>query len=218
MKKILVSIGSVVVIILLAVSAGCTTPAIKSTSSTGTPATKAVENSSGTPVLPYNLPAATPFGTISGIGGNGNQQLAAKGDTVSVYYTGTFENGTAFESNMNETMPVEFTLGNSSVIEGFEEAVTGMSLNQQKTVNIPAEKAYGAYNSSLIRTVTRTGPIANTSFVEGETYYIRDRTTNAVSFVKVLNVTPITVTWDENDPLAGLNFTFTIKLVNISRP
>jgi peptidylprolyl isomerase len=218
MKKILASIGSVVIIILLSVSAGCTTPAAGNISPAGTPAATAIETRSGTPALPGNLQAATSFGNIFGAGGNGNLQAAIKGDTVSVYYTGTFENGTVFESNMNETMPVVFTLGNSSVIEGFEEAVTGMSLNQQKTVNIPAEKAYGVYNLSRIRTVTRTGPIANTSFVEGQTYYIHDRTTNAVSFVKVLNVTPITVTWDENDPLADLNFTFTIKLVNISRP
>lgn len=218
MKKTLVSIGSVVVTILLVVSAGCTTPITGSSSPTGTPAITAVENISGTPALPNNLPAATPFVTPPVVGESGIQQVATKGDTVSVYYTGTFENGTVFESNMNETTPVEFTLGNSSVIVGFEEAVTGMSLNQQKTVNIPSEKAYGAYNVSLIRTVTRTGPIANTTFVEGQTYYIHDRTTNAVSAVTILNVTPITVTWDENDPLAGQNFTFTIKLVGISRP
>jgi peptidylprolyl isomerase len=218
MKKTLVLIGSVMVTILLVVSAGCTTPTSGSSSSTGTSATAAVENISGIPALPNNLPAASPFVTTPGIGESRIQPVATKGDTVSVYYTGTFENGTIFESNMNETTPVNFTLGNSSVIEGFEEAVTGMSLNQQKTVSIPSEKAYGTYNLSLIRTVIRTGPIANTTFVEGQTYYIHDRTTNAISVVKILNVTPITVTWDANDPLAGQNFTFTIKLVKISRP
>jgi peptidylprolyl isomerase len=218
MKKTLVLIGSVMVTILLVVSAGCTTPTTGSNSSAGTPATAAGGNVSGTTAFPTNLPAATPFVTASGIGESGIQQVATKGDKVSVYYTGTFENGTIFESNMNDTTPVEFTLGNSSVIQGFEEAVMGMSLNQQKTVNIPAEKAYGAYNTSLIRTVIRNGPIANTTFVEGQSYYIHDRTTNATSIVKILNVTPITVTWDENNPLAGQNFTFTIKLVKISRP
>jgi FKBP-type peptidyl-prolyl cis-trans isomerase 2 len=36
--------------------------------------------------------------------------------------------------------------------------------------------------------------------------------------VKILNVTPETVTWDANDPLAGLDLKYTIKLVGISRP
>ena len=206
------------VAILLVVSAGCITPSTGSSSSVSTPATAAGESVSGTPALPHNLPAATPLVTTVAAGESGSHQVATRGDTVSVYYTGTFENGTVFDSNMDATTPVEFTLGNSSVIQGFEEAVTGMSLNQQKTVNIPSEKAYGAYNTSLIRTVPRTGPIANTTFIEGQSVYIHDRTTNAISIVKILNVTPTTVTWDANDPLAGLDFTFTIKLVKISSP
>lgn len=68
------------------------------------------------------------------------------------------------------------------------------------------------------RTVNRTGPIANTTFVEGQSYYIHDKGTNAYSIIKILDVTPTTVIWDANNPLAGLNFTFTIKLVGITRP
>jgi peptidylprolyl isomerase len=164
------------------------------------------------------LPEATPFVTPPAAGGPGSQQEAAIGDTVSVFYTGTFENGTVFDSNMDSATPIVFTLGNSSVIQGFDDALVGMSVNQVKTVNIPAEKAYGVYNTSLIRTVNRTGPLENASFVEGQSYTIHDRTTNSVSVVKILKVTPTNVTWDANDPLAGLNFTFTIKLAGITRP
>ena len=206
MKKIFLSIGAVMAAVLVVVSAGCVTPSPNSSSPAGTPA------------LPDQGRSAIPLPTVPAFGGTGGSQVAAKGDTVAVYYTGTFENGTVFDSNMNATKPVEFELGNSSVIQGFEEAVTGMSAGQQKTVYIPAEKAYGKYNASLVRTVSRTGPIANTTFVEGKYYAIHDRTTNAVSAVKILKVTPTTVTWDANDPLADLNFTFTIKLVKITRP
>ena len=218
MKNIILSIGAVMAAMLLVVSAGCVTPSTGSSPSASTPAVTAVENGSGTAALPSNLTAATPFVTTTAAGEAGSRQVATKGDMVSVYYTGTFENGTVFDSNMNATTPVEFTLGNSSVIKGFEDAVTGMSLNQQKTVYIPSDNAYGAYNTSLIRTVNRSGPIANITFVEGQSYYIHDKETNTVSIVKILNVTPTTVTWDANDPLAGLNFTFTIKLVGITRP
>jgi peptidylprolyl isomerase len=218
MKNTILSIGAVMAALLLVVSAGCVSPPAGSSSSTGTPAVTAGENVSGTPALPDHVSSATPFLPTTAAGESGSRQVAATGDTVSVYYNGMFENGTVFESNMNATTPVEFTLGNSSVIEGFEDAVIGMSLNQQKTVYIPSDKAYGAYNTSLIHTVNRTGPIANTTFVEGQSYYIHDRETNAVSIVRILNVTPTTVTWDANDPLAGLNFTFTIKLVGITRP
>lgn len=191
--------------VLLVAAAGCTAPSESSSPSAGIPAMTAVGNDSGTPALPSDLPAAPPL-------------VATKGDTVAVYYTGTYENGTVFDSNMNATAPVSFTLGNATVIDGFEEAVNGMVKNQQKTVNIPAEKAYGAYNASLVHTVNRTGPIADTPFTKGQYYSIHDKTSDAYSIVKILNVTPTTVTWDGNNPLAGLNFTFTIKLVSITRP
>jgi peptidylprolyl isomerase len=208
MKITLGTIGAVVAAILVAVSAGCVSPSTDRNSSTVIP-----DGTTASPAFPAVTLPLTPAG-----GGTEDPQVARTGDTVSVYYTGTFENGTLFDSNRGNPLPTVFILGNSSVIEGFEEAVTGMSVNQEKTVDIPAAKAYGVYNASLIRTVNRTGPIASTTFTAGESYSIRDRTSNAVSIVKILEVTPTTVTWDANDPLAGLNFTFTIKLTGIKRP
>ena len=39
-----------------------------------------------------------------------NPLIAKTGDTVSVYYTGTLDNGTVFDTNVNAT-PLTFTLG-----------------------------------------------------------------------------------------------------------
>jgi peptidylprolyl isomerase len=217
MKTILVSIGAVMAAILVVVSAGCVTHSTGSSSSTSTPAMTVDTTVSGTPALPGSVSAVNPFVTTTTAEEAGNRQVARKGDTVAVFYSGTFENGTVFDSNMDKKA-VEFTLGNSSVIDGIDEAVTGMSVDQQKTVNIPADKAYGTYNASLIRTVNRTGPIANTTFTAGQYYTIHNKDTNSYSIVKILDVTPTTVTWDGNNPLAGMNFIFTLKLVKITRP
>jgi FKBP-type peptidyl-prolyl cis-trans isomerase 2 len=119
-----------------------------------------------------------------------------------------FGNGTVVESNVNRT-PFEFTLGNASDIPpGFQDAIVGMSVNQSKTVTIPV---------AIIRTVNRTGLLQNITLVEGQLYTIHRKTDNAVSVVKILNVTPTTVTWDENGLLAGQNLTFTIRLVGIHK-
>ena len=197
--------GAVVAAILVVLSAGCVTSSSANTSATGTPA------------LPDHGTAAIPLVTTPA-GAAGSPQGAEKGDRVAIYYTGTLTNGTVFDSNMNATTPAEFTLGDTNVIQGLEDAVTGMSVNQQKTVTIPSEKAYGVYNASLIRTVNRTGPLANTTFTEGQYYTIHDKTTQGVSIVRILKVSPTTVTWDANDPLAGMDVIFTIKLVRITRP
>jgi len=53
-----------------------------------------------------------------------NPFVAKKGDTVVVYYTGTLENGTVFDSNIDRD-PLIITIGNGNVIPGFEEAIIG---------------------------------------------------------------------------------------------
>ncbi len=144
------------------------------------------------------------------------QAGAIPGDIVSVYYTGMLENGTVFNSNVNGT-PLTFILGNASVIDGFRDAVTGMTINEEKTVNISYDKAYGPYNTSLIRVVPRMGALGNKTFIVGKSYTVRRTSDNALSVVKILNVTRDTLTWDENNPLAGQNLTYWIKLVSITK-
>jgi peptidylprolyl isomerase len=141
--------------------------------------------------------------------------VAKTGDTVAVYYTGTLDDGTVFDTNLNAS-PLSFTLGKGMVIPGFEEAVAGMAVNDVKTVKIPPEKAYGIYNSSLVHTLDRSALPANMTPVEGQYYSIRRTTDNAVSVIRIINVTPTTVTWDENHELAGKNLTFTLRLVSIN--
>lgn len=146
-----------------------------------------------------------------------SQQRAATGDTVSVYYTGILENGTVFDSNMDSSNPIEFTIGNSTIIPGFQDAVIGMSVDETKTVTIPPSMAYGNYNPKLIQTVSRSGLIANTTFIEGKSYYIHEKTKNTYSRIKIINVTNTTISWDTNNPLSGQNLTFTIKLAGIAK-
>lgn len=67
---------------------------------------------------------------------------ANNGDTVEVDYTGRFQDGKVFDSSKGRE-PLEFTLGEGQLIQGFEEAVIGMKVGDRKTVTIPPEKAYG---------------------------------------------------------------------------
>ncbi len=84
------------------------------------------------------------------------QLEAQKGDTVSVHYVGRFPGGKVFDTSMEKEAvaagvynrardykPLQVTLGAGKVIPGFEEALVGMKLNEEKAVTIPPEKAYG---------------------------------------------------------------------------
>jgi len=145
-----------------------------------------------------------------------NPFVAKAGDTVDVYYTGTLDNGTIFDTNVNVS-PLTFTLGKGMVIPGFDQAVAGMAVKDIKTVRIPSEKAYGSYNNSLVHIVNRSAFPANVTPVAGQYYGIKRTTDGAVSYVKIINVTQSTVTLDENNELAGQNLTFSISLVGINQ-
>ena len=145
-----------------------------------------------------------------------NPFVAKAGDTVSAFYTGALDDGTVFDSNVNTT-PLVFILGKGTVIPGFEEALIGMGVNDTKTVKIPPEKAYGSYNSSLVHVMNRSDLPANMTPVAGQFYSIRRTTDNGVSVIKIINVTPTTITWDENHELAGKNLTFSLRLVSINQ-
>lgn len=138
-----------------------------------------------------------------------NPSVAKAGDTVMVYYTGTFDNGTVFDSNL-ERDPLIFTLGNKSVITGFDEAVTGMHVNETKTVYIPVEKAYGPHLDRLVHVVNRSALPADMVPEVGGIYGVT-RSDGAIARVKIIDVTADNVTIDENHLLTGQNLTFTIR-------
>jgi FKBP-type peptidyl-prolyl cis-trans isomerase 2 len=95
--------------------------------------------------------------------------VAESGDTVEVLYTGSFENGDVFDTNIEEVGKASgiekpsyevfvFVLGEQQVIPGFEEAVEGMRVGEEKTVTVPAEKGY-PYDPSLITVIPRVQEI-----------------------------------------------------------
>ena len=68
--------------------------------------------------------------------------IVEKGDTVSVHYTGTFDNGTVFDSSEGRE-PLTFIAGAGQMIKGFDEAVIGMELDEEKEIHIEPADAYG---------------------------------------------------------------------------
>ncbi len=69
---------------------------------------------------------------------------AAKGQTVSVHYTGKLTDGKVFDSSIPRGAPFDVTLGENRVIAGWELGLLGMKVGEKRTLTIPPELGYGA--------------------------------------------------------------------------
>ncbi|MDD2206706.1 MAG: peptidylprolyl isomerase [Aminobacterium sp.] len=136
-----------------------------------------------------------------------------EGNTVSVHYKGTLDDGTVFDTSEGRD-PLKFTVGAGQVIEGFDKAVLDMSIGDSKTVTIPAAEAYGEYEPNLMAEVPaehipgdlepKTGEVLQVQTPDGHVF-------NAL----VVDVSEKGMMLDANHPLAGKALTFEITIVEI---
>jgi FKBP-type peptidyl-prolyl cis-trans isomerase len=80
----------------------------------------------------------------------GTGPAAKVGDTVSVHYTGTLENGQKFDSSLDRNTPFTFTLGEGRVIAGWEEGIQGIQVGGKRKLIIPSDLGYGPQGSGSI--------------------------------------------------------------------
>lgn len=104
---------------------------------------------------------------------------ARQGDVVEVEYTGKYQNGTVFDTSIEDTAkgvglysplreykPIIFTIGLNEVVLGLEEALVGMKVSEEKTITIPPEKGYGNWDADNVKEIPRMQNTSQTEEVE----------------------------------------------------
>ncbi|MGD2062122.1 MAG: peptidylprolyl isomerase [Nitrospirota bacterium] len=139
---------------------------------------------------------------------------AKSGDTVRIHYSGFLMDGTIFDSSV-EGEPFEFTLGDGTVIPGFDDAVVGMQEGEEKTLAIPPARAYGDRDEDLVATVDLGQLPPEIEPVVGSILQITSED-GQVSNVIITELTDTTITLDGNHPLAGQELIFEVKLLEVA--
>ena len=139
---------------------------------------------------------------------------AKSGDTVRVHYSGFLMDGTIFDSSL-EGDPFELTLGDGSVIPGFEAGLMGMAEGDEKTLAIPPEHAYGARDEGLVAEIARAQIPPEIDPQVGSVLQITSAGGDE-SHVIITQVTDTSVTLDGNHPLAGQELIFEVRLLEVA--
>jgi len=138
---------------------------------------------------------------------------AKTGDTVRIHYTGTLDDGTQFDSSDGRD-PLEFALGGGQVIPGFDTAVDGMAVGENKSVTIQPEEAYGEHHDQLVQQVPRSSLPEDMEPAVGMQLQSQGPDGQVMNLV-VTEVEDDSITVDANHPLAGQALTFAIELVEV---
>lgn len=133
---------------------------------------------------------------------------AQNGDTVSVHYRGTLDDGAEFDSSEGRD-PLTFVLGQGQVIEGFDNAVQGLEEGQRTNVRMEPEQAYGQRDPARVLDVPASA--APEGLNPGDQVRLQSGEVAVVTAV-----TSESVQIDANHPLAGQALNFEIQLVSIA--
>ena len=137
-----------------------------------------------------------------------NEHKVIKGDTISVYYTGTLDDGSMFDSNVGKE-PLKFKVGSGELIKGFDEGVVGMKAGEEKDVHIAAKDAYGEERKELVM------DIPTEDFGGADIKVGMGVSTPDGHHGRVIGVGNKEIKVDFNSELAGKDLNFKIKVAKI---
>jgi len=134
--------------------------------------------------------------------------------TVHLSYEGKLEDGIVFDST-DEKKPLVAKLGENQLIKGFEEALIGLTLNDEKEFKIESDQAYGEYDESLIQRVPKEQLLGDIELEVGKELILSTEQFPQPIRAKIKSIENDIVELDFNHPLAGKNLIFKIKVLKI---
>ena len=136
------------------------------------------------------------------------------GKTLKVHYTGTFNDGTKFDSSYDRNEPLEFVCGAGMMIKGFDRAVADMEVGQIIDVHLMPEEAYGLPNPNAIFNVEISQLPGSEELEVGQQVYLQNEMGQPFPVTVAAKEAGI-ITFDANHEMAGKELKFKIELVEI---
>jgi len=141
-----------------------------------------------------------------------------EGDTIKLSYKGYFDDGKVFDSTeKHDGELLEFTVGAKEIIPGLDKAVRGKETEEEFSVRLTPEEAYGEYNDQAVQTIERNELPENLDPKVGMVLQVEQKHGDHSHPIPVYitEVNPETIKLDFNHPLAGKTLNFDVKIEEI---
>jgi len=140
-------------------------------------------------------------------------RLACYGDTVTINYIGTLDNGWIF-SDTNEEGELTVTLGKEEVFPALEAQIVGMAVGEVRNITLTAAEAYGPRREENMLRVGREIFPSNRELQIGQKLEVAFADGRSL-LMRVIELEGDQVTLDGNHALAGCELTFALRLDRI---
>lgn len=154
--------------------------------------------------------------------GKSSQSSQPSGPVVSVDYVGYLENGTIFDTSVEDVAlkanltprqsysPLSFTPGSGQVVKGLDAGVQAMKVGESKTLRITPDIGFGEYNPQLVNQIPiSTLQQMNITPIVGMRLYTQTGFAGTI-----VNLTGYNATVDFNSFLAGKTFYLNVTLLS----
>lgn len=138
------------------------------------------------------------------------------GSTVALHFEVSLPNGTVIDSTFGRDNPVTLTVGDESLLAGFEQVLINLKAGDTRTAHLPPEQAFGEWNSENVQSFPRSKfSLSEPNPVVGMMMEFADKGKNTLAGV-ICEVNDDEVKVDFNHPLAGQEVLFKVQIFKVT--
>ena len=139
--------------------------------------------------------------------------MISEGTRVTLNFALVLEDGSEIDSNF-EKEPASFSVGDGSLLPGFERALFGLKSGDEATLEILPEEGFGQPNDNKLQTIKRDQFDVESELEAGMVFSFADAAGGELpGVVKTFDEDEVTV--DFNHPLAGRTLSFRVAIHNV---
>ena len=139
--------------------------------------------------------------------------MISEGTRVTLNFALVLDDGSEIDSNF-EKEPASFSVGDGSLLPGFERALFGLKSGDEATLEIMPEEGFGQPNDNKLQTIKRDQFDVESELEAGMVFSFADAAGGELpGVVKTFDADEVTV--DFNHPLAGRTLSFRVAIHNV---